>query len=90
MSNVVDEVNEICIDFEELSILANNAGVEAMNDDKGHDYKEILQMNQLSHYLVTRLLFTSKQRAENAGNGVRIFHQAPGTGNRSAGKLKYK
>mmetsp|Transcript_32427 Transcript_32427/g.61074 ORF Transcript_32427/g.61074 Transcript_32427/m.61074 type:complete len:347 (-) Transcript_32427:44-1084(-) len=60
-----------------LHVLANNAGVMAMPDDRTKDGFDVqMQTNQLSHVLLTKLLMPELEKAAAGGEARIVFHSS--------------
>lgn len=73
------EVNEICQKYGGLNALANNAGFGPVADYRTKDgYDAQMQVNFLSHYLLTKCVFPSFDLALENGKEVRVCQQTSG------------
>lgn len=75
--NAAEEVNKVCEKFGGLHVLANNAGIGVLKDERTEDgYDVQMQINHLSHFLLIKLLFPSLMQAYDRGDEVRVCHHS--------------
>ena len=71
------KVNDIAKEHSGLDVLVNNAGIFLFPDDRTDDGFEIqMQVNHLSHFLLTKLVFESLQNAADVRGEARIVNHS--------------
>eukprot|EP00924_Labyrinthula_sp_SR-Ha-C_P012458 snap_masked-scaffold_10-processed-gene-7.28-mRNA-1 protein AED:0.22 eAED:0.22 QI:180/0/0.5/1/0/0.5/2/35/354 len=75
VKNAAERIQELCT--EGLDVLINNAGIMALPDKRTVDGFDIqMQVNHLSHFLLTHLLLPTLKRAVDQGKDVRIVQHS--------------
>mmetsp|Transcript_11509 Transcript_11509/g.13177 ORF Transcript_11509/g.13177 Transcript_11509/m.13177 type:complete len:300 (+) Transcript_11509:163-1062(+) len=77
--NAATEVNDLVdkAEYSGLDVLVNNAGVFLMADDRTEDgYDITMQVNHLSHFLLTKLLLGSLRKAADVRGEARIVNHS--------------
>eukprot|EP00924_Labyrinthula_sp_SR-Ha-C_P012459 snap_masked-scaffold_10-processed-gene-7.27-mRNA-1 protein AED:0.29 eAED:0.29 QI:0/-1/0/1/-1/1/1/0/354 len=88
VKNAAERIQELCT--EGLDVLINNAGIMALPDKRTVDGFDIqMQVNHLSHFLLTHLLLPTLKRAADQGKDVRIVQHSSGARNQG-GKIEAK
>lgn len=73
-----EEVNEKTIDCGGIDVLINNAGIEGTNGSSDDNYLRVAQVNHLSHFLLTSLLFDRLEEASENRGEARIVNHSSG------------
>ena len=76
----ISKINDLCP--EGIDVLCNNAGVMALEDmPTGDGYDVQMQTNHLSHFLLTKLLWSSLEKAANEKGEARVVNHSSGARN---------